>query len=82
MGAGSKAARAYWLKSLIAEMKATIERNEVAVLPALRSDGMSLADVAQHLGRRGLLVRQPTENGPAFVSDSLAGLGVKQKTEA
>jgi hypothetical protein len=75
MGAASKQARAYWLENLCREMRTTVERRGVAELPKLRQNGITIGEIAQHMGQQGLLLRE--REGRVFVAASLEKLGVK-----
>lgn len=82
MGAGSKVARKFWLQNLCREMRQQIDIRNVARLPALRADGVTLGEVAQYLGSHGLLCRQHgDENAPVYVARSLENLGIAQDVD-
>ena len=59
MGAGSKQAKIFWLRNLIADVKRDVENRGVCHFPTPRQDGsVPLARIVELLGQRGIVTME------------------------
>ena len=59
MGAGSKQAKTFWLRNLVADVKRDVDNRGVCRFPTPRRDGsVPLARIVELLGQRGIAVME------------------------